>query len=174
VRWEYGIEWEQPDWRSRDQGFLLAKSHRTVPSSQPGKPSFERFEGAALTPISSWPDLMSMIPISDQANTVCLFAIKPETDAHTRLVSILRADQPPQLDEVLATDDDVFGVITHEDEGMGLSSLLIAGRGRMHHAFPDQARHLADRLDAYLADTPAARSQNEWSAAVDRLADISS
>jgi hypothetical protein len=36
VRWEYGIEWEQPDWRSRDRGFVLAESHHTVPSAQPG------------------------------------------------------------------------------------------------------------------------------------------
>lgn len=172
VRWEYGIEWEQRDWRSRDRGFVLAESHRTVPGSRPRSPSFERFEGAALTPVSTWPDLMSMIPVGDQANTLCLFAVKPETDGHARLTAALRSDQPPRLDEVLASDEDVFAVITQEDEGMGLSSLMIAGRERIHRSFSTEAARLENRLDAYLAGTAAARTQEEWSAAVDRLADI--
>jgi hypothetical protein len=47
VRWEYGIEWERPDWPSRDRGFVVAESHRSLPVPRPGRPpTFERFEGA--------------------------------------------------------------------------------------------------------------------------------
>lgn len=175
VRWEYGIEWEQSNWHSRDRGFVVAESHRTIPGSHPrGMPRFERFEGAALTPISSWPDLMSLIPFGDQANTLCLFAIGPGKDAHEDLLAVLQADVPPRLDAVVGTDDDIFAVITQEDEGLGLSSLLIAGRGRLQESFDAEAAQLAERLDAYLGSTAAARTLEEWSAAVERLADLSS
>lgn len=173
VRWEYGIDWEKADWRSRDTGFVVAESHRTIPSARVGgATNFERFEGAALTPVSTWPDLMSIIPVADQANTLCLFAIDPDEDAHARLLAVLRGDQPPRLETVLATDDDVFAVVTQEDEGLGLSSVLIAGRGRLENSFPAAAARLSDRLVTYLAETAAVRTLEHWCAAVDQLADI--
>jgi hypothetical protein len=109
--------------------------------------AFERFEGGALTLVSTWPELMSIIPVGDQANTICLFAIGPHEHAHERLLSILRADQPPRLDTVLATEDDVFAVITQEEEELGLSSVVIAGRGRLRNSFRRAAEQLGDRLD---------------------------
>ena len=115
---------------------------------------------------------MSIIPVGDQANTICLFAIGPDEHAHERLLSVLRADQPPRLDTVLATEDDVFVVITQEEE-FGLSSVVIAGRGHLRNSVPRAAEQLGERLDTYLAATAAARTPEEWSAAVDQLADIS-
>jgi hypothetical protein len=114
VRWEYRIEWEKPDWRSRDRGFVEAESQRTLPGSRPGgQPIWERFGGAALTCASTWPELMSVIPIGDQADTLCLFATKPDESAHRRLLDVLQSDrQPPELQTVLATDDDLFAVLT--------------------------------------------------------------
>jgi hypothetical protein len=174
VRWEYGIEWHQSDWPSRDRGFVVAESHRTLPSSDARQmPRSERFEGAALTPVPSWPDLISLIPFGDQANTLCLFAIGSTGDACRDLLAVLRADARPGLESVLANDDDMFAVLTQEDEGLGLSSLLIAGRGRLRNSFDAEVGQLAERVDAYLAQTAAARTLEEWSVAVDRLAEVS-
>lgn len=173
VRWEYGIEWTQSNWISRDCGFVVAESHRTIPTSDPSQlPRSERFEGAALTPAASWTDLMSLIPFGDEANTLCLFATKPGEDAHADLLGVLQAEAPPRLASVVATDDDIFAVITEEEEGMGLSSLLIAGRGRLRDLFDVEAEQLAERLGTYVANTAAAGTLEEWSAAVTRLADV--
>ena len=173
VRWEYGIEWDEPDWPSRDRGFVLAQSSRTLPGPRPGGPPiFERIEGAALTRVATWPDLMSVIPLLDAANTTCLFAITPDQHAYARLLSVLRAEQPPELETVLATADDMFAVITQEEEELRLSSLIIAGRERLRSSFRAEAEQLAHRLDAYLAATAAARTLEEWSTAVDRLAGL--
>jgi hypothetical protein len=173
VRWEYGIEWEQSDWRSRDRGFVAAQSHRTLPGTRTGgQPHFERFEGAALTRVSTWPELMSIIPLGDQANTICLFAIPPDEHAHARLRSVLRADQPPEVETVVASEDDMFVVITQEEEEPRLSSLLLAGRERLRSSFRAEAQELAHRIDAYLTATAAARTLEEWSAVVDQLADL--
>ena len=174
VRWEYGIDWEQSDWLSRDRGFVVAESHRPIPSSHPEQmPRSERFEGAALTPAAGWPDLMSLVPFGDRANTLCLFATRPSQDAHRDLLAALRADVPPRLESVVATDDDIFAVITQEDEGLGLSSLLIAGRRRLQNLFGAETAQLGRRVDVYLAETAAARTLEEWCAAADRLADLS-
>jgi hypothetical protein len=135
-------------------------------------PGSKRFEGAALTPIATWRDLISVIPFGDQANTLCLFAIKPENDAHERLLATLRADNSPRLETVLETDDDIFAVITQEDEGLSRSSLLIAGRGRLRNRFPTEAARLDNRLDNYFSETAAAGNLEDWRAAVDRLADL--
>lgn len=173
VRWEYGIEFEQPDWASRDRGFVAAESHRAVPAARPGEPpTHDRFAGAALTRVATWPELMSIIPVGDAANTTCLFAIRPDEHAHARLLSVLRADRPPEIETVLATEDDMFVVITQEDEELGLSSLMLAGRERLRSSFPAEAERLARRLDTYLAATAAARTLEEWSTAVDQLADL--
>ena len=173
VRWEYGIESDRPDWPARDRGFVAAESHRTLPGPQPGGPPiFERFEGAALTRVSTWLDLMSILPLGDAANTTCVFAITPDERGHARLLSVLRADQPPTLETVVATEDDVVAVITQEEEELGLSSVVIAGRERLRSSFQGEAEQLVDRLDAYLAATAAARTLEEWCAAVDQLADL--
>lgn len=154
VRWGYGIEWEQSNWLLRDGGFVVAESHRTIPSLHPGgEPRFERFEGAALSPALSWSDLMCQIPVGDQANTLCVFAVQSDENAHADLLAALQADAPPQLESVLATDEDMVAVLTQEDEGLGLSSMLIAGRGRLRDSFDAEATRLAERLDAYLANT---------------------
>jgi hypothetical protein len=49
--------------------------------------AFERFEGGALTLVSTWPELMSIIPVGDQANTICLFAIGPHASTLTNVCS---------------------------------------------------------------------------------------
>jgi hypothetical protein len=66
----------------------------------------------------------------------------------------------------------MFAVLTQEDEGLRLSSLLIAGRGRLRNSFDAQVGQPAERVDAYLAQTAAARTLEEWSVAVDRLAEV--
>ncbi len=173
VRWEYGIEWERPDWASRDRGFVVAESHRTLPAARPGEPpAHDRFEGSALTRVATWTELMSIIPLGDQANTTCLFAITSDEQAHARLLSTLRAEEPPSLGTVVAAEDDVFAVITQEEEELGLSSVMVAGHERLGSSFHAEADRLARRLDAYRAATAAARTLEEWSAAVDQLANL--
>ena len=173
VRWGYGIDWRQPDWSSRDHGFVVAESHRARPASRPGEPPrSERFEGAALTPVSTWADAVSIIPVGDQANTLCLFATRPDAEAHELLLSGLRAGQAPRLGAMLATDNDVVAVMTQEDEGLGLSSLLIAGGARCRDSFREEVEQLHGRLASYLSATAAATSLEEWNAAVDHLADV--
>jgi hypothetical protein len=115
---------------------------------------------------------MSILPLGDAANTTCVFAITPDERGHARLLSVLRADQPPTLETVVATEDDVVAVITQEEEELGLSSVVIAGRERLRSSFQGEAEQLVDRLDAYLAATAAARMLEEWCAAVDQLADL--
>ena len=134
---------------------------RTIASEDDDQVRFSRFRGAALASVSAWSELMSITPIGDQANTLCVFAVEPGPSARDRLLATLRADAPPLLDDVVKADEDIFAVITHEDEGLGLSSLLLVGRARLRRCFARQAALLENRVDNYLAETSAAETHED-------------
>jgi hypothetical protein len=169
VSWQYEILWEANEWAQRDQGFAPAESLRNVASTR----GFDqRFPRAALAQVRSWSELMSLIPFGDQANTVCLFGIGPASGAREQLLQILRGDAPPRLTDVVVSPTDLFAVITQEDEDLGLSSLLVAGRPGLHERFEGEAESLERRIDEYLPATAAAADQRDWLAAVDSCAAV--
>lgn len=97
VRWEYGIEWEQHDWRERDRGFVAAESLRPVPR---GVRADQRVPQAALARVDTWAELVSLIPVGDQANTLCLFAVQPVRAGQDRLLRVLRGADCPRVEDV--------------------------------------------------------------------------
>ncbi len=168
VDWEYGIDWEASDWSRRDRGFVAAESLRHVPGSQDS----ERFSAAALARVGSWAELMALLPVGDQANTTSVFGIADGDESYERLLAILHAENKPSLGDLVEDHHGMFAVITQEDEGLGLSSLLMAGAPGFHSRFEREARQLQARLDAYLQATTEARDQAAWFAAINSFADV--
>jgi hypothetical protein len=169
VAWEYGIDYEQADWTLRDRGFVPAESFRRL---GPDPQDYERAPIAAVMSTSTWADLISVIPIGDQSNTACLFGIA--ANARQRLIGVLANQQiRPSLTDVLTEPDDIFAVITQDDENWpARDSLVLAGREHIRLRLPTELDQLEQRIDRYLAETQSAGTQEEWSRAVERLASV--
>ena len=110
IRWEYGIDYEQRDWGQRDRGFVIAESLDRGPGA-PVQAQAARVSGGALASVSTWEELIALVPIGDQSNTLCLFAVEDASCAD-RLADILSEDEPPCLPERCQLESDLIAVLT--------------------------------------------------------------
>lgn len=168
IRWQYGVDYEQRDWRQRDLGFVLAESLDSGPGA-PVQATAARVSGAALASIDSWQELIALVPIGDQSNTLCLFAAE-DTSGADRLAHILSGDEPPSIRDLMNSPCGLIAVLTQDDEYGDLNSLLLVGRTSLEKRLKTEVAELNARIARYLVDTSASTTPGEWSRAVARLA----
>lgn len=170
VAWEYGIDYEQPEWAKRDQGFVRAQSFRRL---GPAPANYERAPVAAVAETVSWSDLRSLVPVGDQSNTTCVFGLGRSHGRQFLVDALGDPQRRPALAQLLTEPGDLVAVITQDDENSpALDSLILAGRDDFTSRLPLELEELEGRISRYLRETSASATQGEWTDTIERLVGV--
>lgn len=149
VSWQFETDGEGPPGHLVFKGFTPARSAVRIHPPPTERQRWMR-DKTLLFRIGTFADLVALLQsvLNDAAGEITLFATT-EKRAH-RIVELLRADEPPHLEDILAEDDLFISAWIGVDLGFN-DHLAVASRSSLEPLLAPLGRELDDAISAYEA-----------------------